>query len=324
MRRREFIAGVGSATAWPLVALAQQPAMPVIGWLSSRSQSASVEAAFRRALKETGYVEGQNVHIAFRWAEGHYDRLPALATNLVDGRVTVIVAVAGDIVPRAAKAATSTIPIVFLIGEDPVKVGIVDSLNRPGANVTGVTLFTQALVAKRLELLARLVPAAELVAVLVNRSFPPADALMADVEAAARQIGQKILYLNAAGERDFDPAFASMVQRRAGALMVMPDAFLNTQRDLIISLAGQFAVPIIYDSREHVVAGGLMSYGTSYIDTYRQLGVYTGRILRGEKPADLPVLLLTKFEFVMNLKAAKALGIEIPPMLLALTDEVIE
>jgi putative tryptophan/tyrosine transport system substrate-binding protein len=329
MRRRNFIQGiVGSAITWPFAARAQQPAMPVIGFLSARSEgdSVSVVAAFRSGLSETGYAEGRNVRITFRWADGNLDRLPTLATELVERHVDVIAAVGGEIAAHAAKSATKTIPVVFVIGTDPAKTGLVASINRPGNNVTGVTLYTIAVEQKRLELLRQLVPAAATFAVLVNPKQLKniADARRADMEAAARSLGQKILIIDASNDREIEAAFATIVQMKIGALLVGTDPLFSTHRDPIIALAARHAVPAIFDSRIQVAAGGLISYGTSYTETYRAAGIYTGRILKGTKPADLPVLLPTKFELVINIKTAKALGLRIPDKLLALANEVIE
>ena len=327
MRRREFIRCLGgAAVAWPLAARAQQPTMPVIGFLSARSPNESVVhiAAFRRGLSETGYVEGQNVTIMSRWAEGHYEHLPALASELVDLRVTVMVAVGGSPSALAAKIATATIPIVFLNGDDPVKNGLVVSFNRPGGNITGVSFLTAALGAKRLGLLCELVPDASAIALLINPTNPTADLQRQDVETAAHALGRRLLVLHASAEVEFESNFAVLTQERAGALVVENDPFFDSQRDRLVMLTARNAVPAIYHIREFSVAGGLMSYGASLADEYRQVGIYTGRILKGEKPSDLPVVQPTKFELVINLKTAKALGITVPPMLLARADEVIE
>jgi putative ABC transport system substrate-binding protein len=327
MQRRQFIALLGgAAAAWPFAARAQQPAVTIIGFLSSRSSGDSehLVTAFRSGLKETGYVEGDNAVIAFRWAEGRYDRLPAQAAELARQRVPVIVAAGGNVAAFAAKAATSTIPIVFVVGSDPVRDGLVASLARPGANITGVTLFTSELGAKRLGLLRELVPTAAVIAVLRNPSSPAAQPQARDVEAAARAIGQRIILLNASNERELESVFATLAQAKAGGIVVMPDPFFTTQRERVIALASRHAVPAVYESREYALAGGLMSYGTRYADTYRQAGVYTGRILKGAKPTDLPVLQPTSFELVINLKAAKALSLDIPATVLARADEVIE
>ena len=326
MRRREFITLLGGAAAWPL-AVPAQTAIAIIGFLSSRSSGDSehLVTAFRLGLKETGYVEGDNAVIAFRWAEGRYDRLPAQAAELARQRVAVIVAAGGNVVAFAAKAATSTIPTVFIVGSDPVQDGLVASLARPGGNITGVTLITSELGAKRLGLLRELVPSAALIAVLLNPDQARTSQQQSrDIEAAAGAIGQRIVMLSASNDPELETAFATLKQAQAGALVIMPDPFFTTQRERLIALAGRHAIPAVYDSREYASAGGLISYGTRYTDTYRQAGVYTGRILKGTKPADLPVLQPTSFELVINLKTAKALGLEVPPTLLARADEVIE
>jgi putative ABC transport system substrate-binding protein len=327
LRRREFITLLGGAVAaWPRVVRAQQSTMPVIGFLNSLPPEpmAHLVVAFRQGLGETGYTEGGNVAIEFRWADGRYDRLPAMAADLVSRRVVVIVAGGGEPAGLAVKAATSTIPIVFAIGADPVKVGLVASLNRPGANVTGVTLLTGSLVAKRFGLLRELVPRATTLAMLVNQALPTTETQVTDAQEAARTFGLRIHVLNASNESDLDVVFATLAQLHADALLVSSDPFLNSRRDQIVALVARQAVPAIYEWREFAAAGGLMSYGTNLADTYRQVGVYTGRVLNGAKPADMPVLQPTKFEFVINLRTARALGLTIPSGMLAIADEVIE
>ena len=327
MRRRDFINGIaGSVAAWPLTARAQQPSMPVVGFISSRSpdESASAVVAFRQGLAEARYVEGQNVEIAFRWAEGHYDRLPMMAADLVRRQVTAILATGGNPPVLAVKAATATIPIVFIIGSDPVEVGFVASLNRPGGNVTGVSLFTSLLVAKRLELLRELVPAATIIAFLVNPDNSNARPDTAAMQAAAARLGQKLIVLSARTEQDIDLAFASLGQQQATALVVNTDAFFLTRRNQLASLEARYAIPTIHDLREYTAAGGLMSYGTNLADAYRQAGIYVGRILKGAKPGDLPVVQPTKFDLVINLRTARSLGLTVPLTLQASADEVIE
>jgi putative ABC transport system substrate-binding protein len=326
MRRREFIATLGGAAAWPLTVRAQQPAMPVIGFLSSRSpgDSTTLVAAFRKGLSEAGYIEGQNIAIEYRWAEGQYDRLPALAAELVHRNVAVLVATGGEPSALAAKGATSAIPIVFTVGGDPVKDGLVASLNRPGGNATGVSLLTTTPEAKRLGLLHELVPGAAVVGVLIDPNSPDGEAQSRELRDAARTIGQRIHIANAKNEEELDLAFATFVQERADALLVSSDPFFDTRRDRIIAFAAQRRMPAIYQFREYAVAGGLMSYGTSLPDGYRQVGIYAGQILKGAKPADLPIFQSIKFEFVINMKTAKTLGLDIPAMILARADEVIE
>jgi putative tryptophan/tyrosine transport system substrate-binding protein len=332
MRRREFIAFVGcTAAAWPLPTRAEQSTVPLIGFLNAASPQpfANYVAGFRAGLKETGYVDGRNVAIEFRWAEGHYDRLPEMAADLVRRKVVVLAATGGAPSITAAKAATTTIPIVFTIGSDPVQLGFVSSLSRPGGNITGVNLFVTAMESKRLGLLRALIPGVQLIAVLLNpnrQNYARQNYARqkTDVEEAAHAIDQQIHFLSASNESEIDAAFATAAELRAGAMLVAGDPFFNSQRDKIIALAARHAIPAIYEQREHALAGGLMSYGTNLSEGYRQAGVYAGRILKGEKPGDLPVVQSSKFEFIINLKTAKALGIEVPPNLSAEADEIIE
>jgi putative ABC transport system substrate-binding protein len=325
MRRRKFIKIiVGSVAAWPLASRAQQLTMPVIGFLSTASpNTAPLQIqAFRDGLSEAGFVDGRNVVIEYRWAESHYDRLPVLVADLVHRQVAVIVATFGDVGILAAKAATSTIPIVFTTGS--VRSGFVESLNRPGGNVTGISFFTTGLLAKRLGLLLELVPSVTSVGVLVDPISPESKTQIEDILTAARERGRQLHIVNASTESELDVAFRSFVERRIGALLVSADPFFTTQRAQIVTLAARYAIPASYGRRDFANAGGLMGYGTSLIDGYHQAGIYTGRILKGDKPSDLPVLQPTKFEFAINLKTAKALGLTVPPGLLAIADEVTE
>jgi ABC-type uncharacterized transport system substrate-binding protein len=327
MRRRSFVALVGGAAAWPLTARAQQAAMPVIGFLNSASPDtyAPQLAGFRQGLHEVGYTEGQNVAIDFRWAKAQYDRLPGLAADLVHRQVAVIVATGGSVSGLAAKSVTTIIPIVFISGGDPVQQGLVKSVNRPGGNITGVSLFTSTLAAKRLELLHEVVPAARVVALLVNPTNLNSETDTRAVQAAAPAMGLQIVVLKASNGTEIDAAFAAMSQRNVGALLVGADPlFDNSGRDQLIVLAARHAIPAIYDWRDVVAAGGFVSYGSNLAEGYRLAGLYTGRILKGEKPGDLPVQQPVKFEFVINLKTARALGLTISNQMQLLADEVIE
>jgi putative ABC transport system substrate-binding protein len=327
MRRREFITLLGGGVAaWPLAVRAQQPAMPVVGVLNGQSPDtySHLASAFRRGLDAAGFVEGRNVAIEYRWAEGRDERLATLAADLVARRVTVLASSGGLGASLAAKSATSTIPIVFVTGSDPVKAALVASMNRPGGNATGVSFLVNQLNAKRLELTRQLVPSGATIALLGRPRNPTYETDRREIEAGAAALGQKLLILEIVDERDFESAFATAARERVGALMVHTDPFFNSHRDALVALATRHAVPAVYEVREFVAAGGLISYGTSITDAYREAGTYVGRILKGEKPADLPVVQSARFELVVNLKSAKALGIEVPDRLLALADEVIE
>ena len=321
MERRAFIAALGGAAAWPLVARAQEPAMPVIGFLNSASPGPLLLSAFHEGLKDGGYVEGKNVTVEYRWADGQYDRLPALAADLVRRRVTVIAATGGTVTAKVAKAATTTIPVLFIAGADPVGDGLVSSFNRPGGNVTGVSVYTSELALKRLELLRELVPKATKIALLVN----PENAVDSqDAQNMMQRAGLPLLTLSATVETEFDREFISASQHGAQALLVSADPFFTSRRTQLVALAARYAMPAAYPWSEYAKVGGLMSYGTSIPGAYRQIGQYATRILKGEKPADLPVQQPTKFELVINLKTAKTLGLTVPPQLLARADEVIE
>jgi len=329
VRRRAFITLLGgAATAWPLTASAQQPAMPVIGFLAiaSRDTFGYLIDAFRQGLNDLGYVEGRNVEIDFRWADNQLHRLPALATDLVSRQVAVIAAVGGLAAPRAAKAATATIPIVFTLGGDPVKLGLVDGLSRPGGNATGMSIFSATLLAKRLQVARELVPAAAdaLLAALMNPANPENATDTQDLQDAARTMGQRLAIVNASADSELVAAFESAIRQQAKLLLVGSDVFYNSRREQIVALAARYVIPTIYFHREAVRSGGLMSYGAHIPDIYRNVGIYVGRILKGENPAQLPVMQPTRVELVINLKAAKALGLQIPDKLLALADEVIE
>ena len=327
MKRRNFIALLGAAAAWPLAARAQAPGVPVIGFMSARSpdESAHLVEAFRRGLKdEGGYIEGENVAIEFRWALGDYRRMPALAADLVSRRVTVIAAVGSEVSGQAAKQATATIPIVFATGSDPVSLGLVASFNRPGGNATGVTTSTNLMEPKRLGLLRELAPSVALVGVLINPNFPPAGRQARDLEDAARAVGQRIVIARASADEELDAAFAFLEREGIGSLLVTGDPYFDTRRDRIVGFAARHRLATIYQFREFAVAGGVLSYGLSFADVYRQVGLYAAKVLKGAKPADLPVQQVTKFELVINMKTARALGITISTNLLSLADEVIE
>jgi len=324
--RRKFTAAVaGAAFAWPIAARAQQAAMPVIGFMDARSRESDQSglAAFHQGLGETGYVEGRNVAVEYRWAEGQYDRAPALAADLVARQVAVIVAISLPLA-RAAKVATTTIPIVFVLGDDPVRFGLVSSMNRPGANITGISFLSPAIEAKRVELLHQLVPQANAIAALVNPKFPSAEVRTEAVRSAANTLGLQLTVYNASSEGEIETAFADIAVRRIGGLLVTTDPFFTGQRDRLVGLAARQALPTAFISREFAIAGGLMSYGSDIADAFRQAAVYVGRVLKGEKPSDLPVLQPTKFELVVNLKTAKALGLTVPQTLLVAANEVIE
>ena len=327
MRRREFVSLLGGAAAWPLAARAQQPGrIPVIGYLSSRSPDDTTHllAGFRQGLADGGFIERQNVTIEYRWALGQYDQLPALATELTRLPVAVVVSTGGEPAALAAKAATSTIPIVFATGADPIRVGLVESYNRPGGNATGINFLTVDMEAKQLGLLHELMPQAKTVAFLYNPKFAAAEGVLYDVQEAARTLGLQINVLHASTDNEINAAFRTMVQQQTAALILAADPFFDTRRSQLVVLAAYNMLPAIYQFREYAAAGGLMSYGIDAVDAYRQVGIYAARILKGAKPVDLPVLQPTKFELVINLKTARSLGLEVPPSLLARADEVIE
>ena len=325
MRRRKFITLIGAAAAWPLAARSQQAALPMIGFLNggSPAEYAPMVAAFREGLKELGYVEGENVAIEFRWAEGKYERLSALGTDLVRRQVAAIAATSTP-AAQAAKALTATVPIVFTTGADPVQLGLVASLNQPGGNVTGVSFLVNELTKKQFEVLHQILPKAALIGFLVNPAVAYARSQTTEAQDAARALGRQLFVVTARTESEIDAAFAALVKKLAGGVITISDPFLNSRRDQIVALAARHSLPALYPVRDYVAAGGPMSYGTSIIGAYRQVGVYTGRILKGEKPADLPVMRPTKLELVINLKTAKTLDLTIPPALIALADEVIE
>jgi putative tryptophan/tyrosine transport system substrate-binding protein len=326
MRRRGFITLLGGVTAWPLNARAQQSAMPVVGFMHIQSPERGVPyvAPFQQGLKEAGFVEGQNVAVEYRWAQGHYDRLPELVTDLVSRKVAVIAATGGEPSPQIAKAATQTIPIVFTSNGDPVREGLVASLNRPGGNVTGVTIFGAAAVTKRLQLLHELVPQATVIGFLMNPSHPNSNNEMKAAQTAAPALQKEMLVFNASSDSELDAAFATMAQQQVRALLFGSDSFFVDRRDHVVSLAAHYRIPAMSHVREYVQAGGLIAYGNRVADMYRLVGIYVGRILKGEKPADLPVQESTKFELVLNLKTAKELGIEVPISMQLLAEELIE
>ena len=326
MRRRELIALLGGAAAWPLAARAQQPAMPVIGFLGGESPQLwrGELLAFHQGLAQTGYVEGRTVAVEYRWAEGHYDRLPPLAAELVGLRVAAILAAGGPPSALAAKKATSKIPIIFSAADDPVGIGLVESLSRPGGNITGMSVFNSTLIAKRLDLLHQLVPSAGTVAYLANPANPSAQLEIRAAQEAARTLGIDLQILNASNDQEVEAAFARLAELKAGAIIVAGEPYFDSRRSAIVELAARHAIPASYSFRENVAMGGLLSYGTNLNESYRNSGIYCGRILKGEKPADLPVVQPTKFEMTINLKTAKTLGLAIPPALLTGADEVIE
>jgi len=326
MKRREFITLVGGAAAWPLIVRAQQPAMPVVGFVHilSSENVPHFLAAFHQGLKEVGFIEGQNVAIEYRWAHGQYDRLPQLAADLVSRKVDVIAALGGAPSPQIVEAATRTIPIVFAANGDPITEGLVQSLARPGGNATGVSIFGTAAVAKRMQLLQEVVPQASVVGFLMNPTNPNANIELNAAQTAAGSLGKELRAIGASSEDEIDAAFASMAQQRGGAILGATDTFLFGRRNKIVSLAAHYRIPALYYTREFAEAGGLMAYGNRITETYRQVGIYIGRILKGEKPADLPVVQATKYELVINLKVAKTLGITIPSGVMSIADEVIE
>ena len=327
MKRREFITLLGGAAAgWPLAAHAQQPAMPVVGFLNSGSAAewGHLVLAFKEGLNELGYVEGRNVAVEYRWAQGENERLPGLAADLVRRQVAVIAAIGPITATLAAKAATDTIPIVFTVGTDPIDAGLVTSIGRPTSNLTGINIFAEALTPKRQELLHELVPTAPLVAMLVNPTSAQTRRELRDAQAAADKLGQQVRIFNISSDRELDAAFATIVEQRIGGLIVQPEPFFTGRRDQLVLLTTRHAIPTVFGFREFALAGGLMSHGPSLRAAYRQVGIYVGRILKGEKPADLPVQQATAFETVVNLKTAKALGLDLPATVLARADEVIE